>query len=99
MANIENEMPTTKSALYPSSHPDESELNFYGRLAAILELVLDCTDVMLVDGEHSCEATKNVAHLNKVMFNPMQNAPPYGKKTGLMLRYDGNIEIELSSNE
>ncbi|CEI99580.1 hypothetical protein RMCBS344292_13666 [Rhizopus microsporus] len=29
----------------------------------------------------------------------MQNTPAYGKKIDLILRYDGNIKIELSSNE
>lgn len=82
-----------------SKKGDESELTLYRRFAAILELVFDCTDVVLVDGEHSCEATKNVAQLNKAIFNPMQNAPAYGKKIDLMLSYDGNTKIELSSNE
>ncbi|PHZ16912.1 uncharacterized protein RHIMIDRAFT_252411 [Rhizopus microsporus ATCC 52813] len=82
-----------------SKKADESELTFYRRFATILEFVFDYTDVALVDGDNSCEATKNVAHLNKAIFIPMQTAPVYGKKIDLMLRYDGNMKIELSSNE
>ncbi|KAI7864749.1 hypothetical protein BDF14DRAFT_1997568 [Spinellus fusiger] len=59
----------------------------------------DTIYVALVDGENSCETTKNMAHLNKSIFIPMQTASVYGKKIDLMLRYDGNMKIELSSNE
>ncbi|ORE10882.1 hypothetical protein BCV72DRAFT_220652 [Rhizopus microsporus var. microsporus] len=82
-----------------SKKADESELTFYRRFATILEFVFDYTDVALVDGDNSCEATKNVAHLSKAIFIPMQTAPVYGKKIDLMLRYDGNMKIELTSNE
>ncbi|KAI9490759.1 hypothetical protein BDB00DRAFT_930910 [Zychaea mexicana] len=50
------------------------------KFATILEFVFDCTDVAVVDGENSCEATKNVALLNKAIFTPMQAVPVFGKK-------------------
>ncbi|KAG2202933.1 hypothetical protein INT47_008965 [Mucor saturninus] len=54
-----------------SQKADESEMTFYRRFATILEFIFDSTDVALVDGEISCEATKNVAHLNKEIFIPI----------------------------
>ncbi|KAG2196647.1 hypothetical protein INT47_012106 [Mucor saturninus] len=54
-----------------SQKADVSKMTFYRRFATILEFIFDSTDVALVDGEISCEATKNVAQLNKAIFIPM----------------------------
>ncbi|CAO3601465.1 unnamed protein product [Absidia cylindrospora] len=68
-----------------------SELTIYRRFASLLEILLDDTAIIMVDGEHASHATK----VNAIFANINETTSTYGRKIDLLL----DVKLELCSNE
>ncbi|KAG0177838.1 hypothetical protein DFQ28_005487 [Apophysomyces sp. BC1034] len=83
-----------------STYDDESELALYRRFAALLDILFDSSDIIMVDGEPASKATKVVIDLNKMIFALGDQSPSYGRKIDLILKHsNGKKRVEVSSNE
>ncbi|KAG0735134.1 hypothetical protein G6F23_011810 [Rhizopus arrhizus] len=83
-----------------STYDDESELTLYRRFAALLDILFDSSDIIMIDGESVSKATKAAIDLNKTIFTLGEQSPSYGRKIDLILKHsNGKKRVEVSSNE
>ncbi|KAI7904361.1 uncharacterized protein BX663DRAFT_340006 [Cokeromyces recurvatus] len=75
----------------------ESETTCYRKLAKILDELLEGTNLDMLDGEITCEATKIIAKEQaKIFSNTIRLSRSFGRRIDLILSAK---EIELSANE
>ncbi|KAG0174483.1 hypothetical protein DFQ30_004327 [Apophysomyces sp. BC1015] len=83
-----------------SVNDNESELTFCRRFAALLDILLDASDIIMVDGEYTSEATKVAIDFNKTIFDLGDQSATFGRKINLIFKYGrGKQRVEISSNE
>ncbi|KAG1164713.1 hypothetical protein G6F37_000054 [Rhizopus arrhizus] len=83
-----------------STYDDEFEVTLYRRFTALLNVLFDLSDIIMVDGESVSKATKAAIDLNKTIFTLSEQSPSYGWKIDLILKYfNGKKGVEVSSNE
>ncbi|KAI7902040.1 uncharacterized protein BX663DRAFT_79676 [Cokeromyces recurvatus] len=79
----------------------EQEITFYRRTASLLDVLFKNTDVMLTDGETASYSSKTALEMNKCIFGNADSpiTTTYPRKIDLLLKYDRDERVELSSNE
>ncbi|EIE76517.1 hypothetical protein RO3G_01224 [Rhizopus delemar RA 99-880] len=83
-----------------SSNQDESETTVYRRFAALLDILLDSSNIKLIDGESTSEATKASIDLNRSIFGLGEQSHSFGRRIDLMLGIKHKKQrVEISSNE
>ncbi|KAI8884168.1 hypothetical protein K501DRAFT_182893, partial [Backusella circina FSU 941] len=83
-----------------SSSKDESELTIYRRFAALFDILLDSTNIEMIDGENTSEATKVSIDINRSIFGLGEQSSSYGRRIDLILGVShGKKRVEISSNE
>ncbi|KAI9478244.1 MAG: hypothetical protein EXX96DRAFT_619180 [Benjaminiella poitrasii] len=78
----------------------EQEVTFYRRTASLLDVPFKNTDLMLTE-ETSSYASKTALEMNKCIFSNADSpiTTIYSHKIGILLEYDRDERVELSSNE
>ncbi|KAG2202028.1 hypothetical protein INT47_006220 [Mucor saturninus] len=85
------------SSLPLVSNPDASEMTWYRKMASILDIFFRNTDILLHDGETSCQATKDSRNINSRLCEDADNKNSFvGRKIDLLLN---SVSVDISSSE
>ncbi|KAI9358824.1 hypothetical protein BD770DRAFT_387032 [Pilaira anomala] len=74
-------------------------ITHYRRFASLFDILLDSTNIEMIDGENTSEATKVSIDMNRLIFGLGVQSSSYGRIIDLIGVNHWKKRVEISSNE